>query len=104
MESSVIQNMEEVVKFLVESKHKVICSGRNASLLGDLNFFGGVVRSSSSNVYSCDFFHFVDRKNPIGGGNSWVVLDTSMKGGGHYLLRLKRGPSPPILPSSRGLG
>jgi hypothetical protein len=50
MESSTFQNMEEVGKFPMESKHKVICSGSTISLTGDLNFFRGIVSRHSHNV------------------------------------------------------
>jgi len=43
-------------------------------------------------------------KNPIGGGNIQVTLDTSMRGGGNYLLCPKRGLAPLVLPYSKGLG
>jgi hypothetical protein len=43
-------------------------------------------------------------KNPIGGGKIQVTLETSMRGGGHYLLCPNRGLASLVLPSSKGLG
>jgi hypothetical protein len=104
MESYAFQNMDEVDKFPMESKKKVICSGRMISLSSGLNLSGGVVSMDSLDVQSCESIHSVDKENPIGGGNIRVTSDISMSRGGHYLLCPKRGSTPLVLLASKGLG
>jgi len=95
MESSIVQNMEEVVKFTMELKKKVICSGRAISLSSDLNFPRGVVSRDSPNVQSYESIHFVDRENPIGGGNNRLTLGTSIGEKGISLPSMsKEGANP----------
>jgi len=64
-----LSSLKSIILYIVESKRKLIYSGRTVSLLGDLILSRGAMSRDSTNVWSCESVHSNGRENLIGGGN-----------------------------------